>query len=187
MWRKKKLKPAKSAIENGSVVTTPLVVLAVFAIFGGFSFVWPNELSQVFAAELVSVHDSSGHLFVMTFGTLAWIFGLWGSWNFYSGTKDSDPLADRANVFFRLCQSRLFFDELYDFCLRRPLKTVAKVFEALELLLISGLMVRGVAGVTALCGLATGFVHRGGIRSYALWFLAGLVALLAYAGGWLEL
>ncbi|MBG29137.1 MAG: NADH-quinone oxidoreductase subunit L [Opitutae bacterium] len=179
-------KSAKSAVESESVVTIPLVVLAVFAIFGGFSFVWPNELSQVFSAELAFVHDSSGHLFVMTFGSLAWIFGLWGSWNFYSETKDSDPLAERANVFFRLCHSRLFFDEFYDFCFRRPLKTIAKVFEALELLFISGLMVRGVAGITALFGLATGFAHRGGIRSYALWFLGGLVALLAYAGGCLE-
>ena len=180
-------KAAEAAVENESVVIAPLVVLAVFATCGGFSFLWPHELNQVFAPELESVHDSSGHLFVMTFGTLAWIFGLWGSWNLYAGTKDTDPLEEKATVFFRLCESRLFFDELYDRCLRRPLRRIVQVLEAVELLFVSGLMVRGVAGIVALCGLATGSFHRGGIRSYALWFLAGLVALLVYASGWLEL
>ncbi len=179
-------KAAAAANENEAVVVAPLVVLALFATIGGFSFLWPHELGQVFIPELDSIHDSSGHLFVMTFGALAWIFGLWGSWNLYGRTKDSDPLEERAPGFFRLCQSRLFFDEVYDACVRRPLRLIANVLEALELLFVSGLMARGTAGIAALFGFAASAAHRGGVRPYALWFVAGLVALLAFAGGWLE-
>jgi len=179
-------KTAAEAQENEPVVIVPLLVLAFFATIGGFSFLWPHELSQAFVPELETVHDSSGHLFVMTFGTLAWVFGLSASWCFYGGSKDTDPLVEKAPDFFRLCESRLFFDEVYDSCIRRPLRRMAKVLEAMELLFVSGLMARGTAGIVALLGFAASTAHRGGVRAYALWFVAGLVALLVYAGGWLE-
>ncbi len=179
-------KAARQASEPGLTIIAPLVALALLAVLGGFVSLWPESLSSVFVQELEHVHESTGNRLVMTFGALAWILGLWGSWNLYARTGDEDPLMKKAPVFFRLCESKLFFDEVYDFCIRRPLRHVAKVFEALELLFISGLMVRGTAGIVALLGLATSAVHRGGLRVYALWFVVGLVVLLGYALAWWE-
>ena len=177
---------ATEAKESERVMVFPLVILALFATIGGFSALWPIQLGEVFFAELETVHASRGHLLVMTFGTFAWIFGLWGSWNLYRLTKQADPLSEKAPMFFRLCESRLFFDEIYDLCVRRSLRRIANVLQALELLFISGLMARGLAGVAALLGFAASAVHRGGVRTYALWFVTGLIAFLAYARGWLE-
>ncbi|MFP6855306.1 MAG: proton-conducting transporter membrane subunit, partial [Opitutales bacterium] len=177
---------ASTAKESEPVVVAPLLVLAVFAVIAGFSTLWPLQLGGVFFAELEAIHASRGNLLVMTFGTLAWIFGFWGSWNLYGRTQGSDPLLEKAPIFFRLCESRLFFDEAYDFCICRPFQRIARVLEALELLLVSGLMARGLAGFTALLGFGASAVHKGGVRAYALWFVTGLIVFLAYARGWLE-
>lgn len=180
-------KAAETAKENEPVIVYPLLVLALCATFGGFVALWPEQLGSVFHSELEATHDSRGHLFVMTFATLAWVLGLWGSWILYRRSKGIEPLEESYPGFLRLCESRLFFDEVYDCCVTRPVRRIARILEAMELLLISGLMVRGTAGIIALFGLAFAVVHRGGFRTYALCFVTGLIAFLAYAGGWLEL
>jgi len=179
-------KEAEHATECEPVVVIPLVILCIFAAIAGFSSLWPVQLGEIFFAELAAVHDSQGNLLVMTFGTLAWIFGFWGSWNLYRNVKDQDPLSEKAPTFFRLCESRLFFDEFYDWCIARPLRRIASIFEVMELLFISGLMARGLAGVTALLGFTASAVHRGGVRQYAIWFVGGLLFLIACARGWLN-
>ena len=49
---------------------------------------------------------------------------------------------------------------------------------------ISGLIIRGTAGVVGLLGLGARALHVGNVNAYAYWFLLGLVALWAFVTGW---
>ena len=49
---------------------------------------------------------------------------------------------------------------------------------------ISGLIVRGTAGMVGLLGLGARALHVGNVNAYAYWFLLGLVALWAFVTGW---
>jgi NADH-quinone oxidoreductase subunit L len=53
----------------------------------------------------------------------------------------------------------------------------------MELLFISGLMVRGSAGVAGLLALIGKAFYVGKIHSYSFWFVAGTIGFLAYAAG----
>ena len=84
------------------------------------------------------------HMWMVVLGTSAWIFGLIFSCSFYGKVGEGDPLSSRFPGFFELCRSKLFFDEIYDFYLKKVQNPLANFLEVMELLFISGLMVRGV-------------------------------------------
>ena len=56
-----------------------------------------------------------------------------------------------------------------------------RFLEVMELLFISGLMVRGSAGVAALFALLGKSFYSGKIHSYSFWFIIGTVGFLAYS------
>jgi NADH-quinone oxidoreductase subunit L len=103
--------------------------------------------------------------------------------NLYGRVDQVDPLSVKAPVFFSLCQSKLFFDQIYAFYVKMIQDPLTRFFEVLELLFISGLMVRGSAGVAGLFALLGKTFYNGKIHSYAFWFIAGTVAFIAYALG----
>ena len=55
----------------------------------------------------------------------------------------------------------------------------------LDLVGLSGLVVRGTAGLVGLAGLGTRALHTGRINAYVYWFLAGVVVLWLFAAGML--
>ena len=85
------------------------------------------------------------HMWMVVLGTFAWIFGLIFSRSFYGKVGEEDPMSSRYPSFFELCRSKLFFDEIYDFYLKKVQNPLANFFEVMELLFVSGLMVRGAA------------------------------------------
>ena len=60
---------------------------------------------------------------------------------------------------------------------------LANFLEVMELLFISGLMVRGSAGVSALFALLAKACYVGKIHAYSFWFVVGTIAFIAYAVG----
>jgi len=77
----------------------------------------------------------------------------------------------------------LFFDEIYQFYINRVQDPFARFLEVMELLFISGLMVRGSAGIAALLSLLAKACYIGKINAYAFWFLVGTIGFLGYAAG----
>ena len=125
-----------------------------------------------------------GHMWMVVLGTFAWVVGALGSRRLYGQVGNEDPLIEKAPALFQLCSSKLFFDEIYNFYVTSIQQRCARILEVLELLFISGLMVRGSAGVAGLFSLIGKSLYLGRIHGYAFWFLVGTVAFLAYAAGW---
>ena len=58
---------------------------------------------------------------------------------------------------------------------------IARFLEVMELLFVSGLMVRGSAGIAGLFALLARVCYVGKIHAYAFWFVLGTLGFLAYA------
>jgi NADH-quinone oxidoreductase subunit L len=58
--------------------------------------------------------------------------------------------------------------------------------EVLELLFISGLMVRGSAGMTALIAMLAKVCYIGKVHIYTLWFMLGTLGFILYSAGIFE-
>ena len=174
---------ASQAHENGALMTGPLVILAALAIFGGYHSLFPSAIVDSILPNIESVAAMPNHLWMVVLGTFAWIVGVIAAKNIYGRVEEVDPLSEKLPLFFEICKSKLFFDQIYGFYVNRIQDPVARFFEVLELLFISGLMVRGTAGAAGILALLARVCYVGKIHSYTFWFVAGTIGFLAYAVG----
>ena len=174
---------ASQAHENGALMTGPLVILAALAIFGGYHSLFPSAIVDSILPNIEIVAAMPNHLWMVVLGTFAWIVGVIAAKNIYGRVEDVDPLSEKLPLFFEICKSKLFFDQIYGFYVNRIQDPAARFFEVLELLFISGLMVRGTAGAAGILALLARVCYVGKIHSYTFWFVAGTIGFLLYAVG----
>ncbi len=174
---------SRNAHESGSLMTGPLILLSILSIVGGYHSIFPLAIVESILPDIEKVAEMPNHLWMIVLGTFAWVVGVITAKNLYGRVDQVDPLSVKAPVFFSLCQSKLFFDQIYAFYVKMIQDPLTRFFEVLELLFISGLMVRGSAGVAGLFALLGKTFYNGKIHSYAFWFIAGTVAFIAYALG----
>ena len=180
---KARSKYAEDAKENSFLMTGPLLVLAVFSVFGGYHSLYPDQLGAYLGPDLSAVSLLPHHMWMIVLGTSAWIIGLLVAKTLFSKVLQDDPLARRFPAFYELCRSKLFFDEIYQIYLSKIQDPLARFIEVMELLFISGLMVRGAAGVAALFSMLAKLCYVGKIHAYAFWFILGTLGFLFYAAG----
>jgi len=174
---------SSNAIESGPLMTGPLILLSILSIVGGYHSIFPLAIVESILPDIEKVAEMPNHLWMIVLGTFAWVVGVITAKNLYGRVDQVDPLSVKAPVFFSLCQSKLFFDQIYAFYVKMIQDPLTRFFEVLELLFISGLMVRGSAGVAGLFALLGKTFYNGKIHSYAFWFIAGTIAFIAYALG----
>lgn len=180
---------AKNAHESRWVITVPLVILAVCSVIGGYLALWPINLSGSIIPDFEKIHDiiehMGGGMMIIVLGTLAWILGLGISYLFYGVGAKEDKLERVAPKVFYLLKSKLWFDEIYNFYVLQIQQRIANLLSFLDTIIISGLIVRGSAGIVGLIGLGARRLHVGSVHVYVYWFLLGLLLFSAYALGWM--
>jgi len=174
--------------ESGPIMLLPLLVLGVLALVGGFYTYWPEILSQSFISEANEVYHGEefhhAHETLKVWGTVAWISGLIIAFAIYGlGTK-GDRVANKIPPLYALFRRRLFIDDVYDFYVAKIQQRFVDILGFLDLFLISGVMVRGSAGIAGLVGVFSRSLHVGSVHAYVYWFLLGIVLFWAFAMGW---
>ncbi len=177
---------SRAAKENSLYMTLPLILLAVLSVVGGLNILYPLNLGSYFAPDLSAVSFLPHHLWMVVLGTSAWIIGLVVARKMYARVDKEDPLSQSAPGFFEICQSKLFFDQIYSFYINKIQDPFCRFMEVMELLFISGLMVRGSAGVTALIAMLAKACYIGRVHAYALWFMLGTLGFIIYSFGIFE-
>ena len=175
-------KASATAHESTIFMTAPLIVLAFLSLVGGFVGIYPNQMVEFLKPDIARVADMPNHLWMNILGLVAWVGGLLAAWKIYGSlTSSDDPLAEKSPNLFHLSRSKLFFDEIYSVYVEKIQDPFFRFLEVMELLFISGLMVRGAAGVAALFALLGKSFYSGKIHSYSFWFIIGTVGFLAYS------
>jgi len=155
---------AGSALESPSVMTVPLLLLAVPSVIAGyFNAHAPNPL--VLAASLVVL-----------------VFGMLVANSLYSGAK-TDPLPARLGRLAKALHDRFWFDEAYQWLIDNVQENLAKLADAIDRWIIAGLLVRGTHGTTELAARVLRLAQTGNLQTYAFWFAAGMAALLIFTLG----
>ncbi len=174
---------SSKARESSILMTAPLLLLAALSVIGGYHELFPTALVGVLLPDLGRVATMPNHLWMVVLGTAAWIIGLLAARFFYGKGGAEEPLQDRYPAFYDLCRSKLFFDEIYGFYVSKIQDPLARFLEVMELLFISGLMVRGSAGLSGLLALVARTCYVGKIHAYSFWFILGTIGFVAYAVG----
>lgn len=181
-WGTPKSDSADHAHENGPVMWIPLVVLATLSVVGGFAAIYPESIKTVVSDFVLHPHGSD-HTLMVVISVIAGAGGLLTAFFIYGLGKDSDRLEKAAPPLVALFRSRFYFDEIYGYYVAKIQQRLAIFLSFLDLLFISGLMVRGTAGLVGLVGFIFRSSTSGNLQSYLYWFLGGVLLLAAYAYG----
>jgi NADH-quinone oxidoreductase subunit L len=173
---------SSEAKESTIFMTGPLLILGVLSVLGGFHALYPSHIVDFLLPDIARVADMPNHLWMNVLGLVAWLGGLVLARKIYGAQSgDKDPLAEKSPALFQLSNSKLFFDEIYSFYVKKIQDPFFRFLEVMELLFISGLLVRGSAGIAALFALLGKSFYSGKIHSYSFWFVSGTIGFLAYA------
>lgn len=175
---------ASTAHEVKAVMTVPLIVLSVFAVFVGLNGYWPFGLGSSIAADLDHLHHLSNykeiHKWVLILGSLAWVIGLGVSLLFYGCGSSDDRLESKFPKVFAFLKGRLWVDEMYQYYVNNLQKPVSDFLAFADEVILRGIIVRGGAGLVGIFGVGFRLLQVGKLNNYVLWFFVGLLLFWLY-------
>jgi NADH-quinone oxidoreductase subunit L len=183
--------------ESPPAMTIPLAVLGVLSTVGGFlglpRFLGARaNLFHRFLDGIVPALPGASEAAELSRGTeivliLASVGIALGGWavarRCYGGAEEvPERFTRRFPALVGLVRDKFRIDDLYEAVIYRPFKALSRGFwKILDVLLIDGLINAG-AFLVELAGDLLRFFTTGNVRNYALTFLLGIVALIAFLG-----
>ncbi|MEN9662150.1 MAG: NADH-quinone oxidoreductase subunit [Verrucomicrobiota bacterium] len=166
------------AQEGGLNMTLPLVLLAVLSVLAGYTSLYGHLFDGVWS---LIPHEEG--LLVPLIGDALMLVGLAAAWVLYKPAADDALALKSPGLFGALSALKGSFDTAYDYYVAKVQQRFAMLLNFLEQVILSGLIVRGSAGVAGLLGLGARASHVGNLHVYVYWFLAGVALLWAYVAG----
>lgn len=162
--------------ESPTVMTMPLVLLAVLSFVGGYFTLVPF-LAPVFGAH----HAAHVSALVKYLPTVAGLAGIGLAYQMYVRDPSiAERLAQQYAAVYHLLLNKYYVDELYDRLVVRPAVVASQwLWRVWDTLIIDG-TVNGTAQTVAANGLLLRLWQTGNVQVYALSFLLGAMAILGY-------
>jgi NADH-quinone oxidoreductase subunit L len=189
-WGEERLPPEAGhhAHESPPVMTVPLMVLAVGAVGAGLVF-GPTGWFGEFLGQTPGLGAAEEHLNVMvaTISGLAAIAGIVGAYAMYVRTPSlADRLVRGAQGLYQASLNKLYFDEIYDLFVIKPLTGAAVLCRVFDQYILDGL-VDLIGQLPRLLGRLFQPIQNGLVQFYALAMVLGmtvfLIALMRALGG----
>jgi NADH-quinone oxidoreductase subunit L len=177
--------------ESPPSMTVPLVVLAILSIVGGYvglpaGWAWGDRFAAFLAPVLGGEHGGHEHALALEYTLMAVSVavaaaGIAIAYLMYVARPElPERLRERAAGLHRLLLNKYFVDEIYDQSVVRPtLGFSSWLWRIFDAGVIDGL-VNGTAGALTASGRLWRRVQDGNVQHYALSFLVGVAAILAY-------
>ena len=165
---------SEHASEVGGLMLVPLLILAVLALISGYGFIADRLVPfNGFVSE--SFH--MGMPFYVSMGAL--VLGILLAAAFYAGSPASDKLS--GNAVSRALANRLYIDLFYDKVLVRGVQGVlTAIIDFMDQFIISGLIVGGLARLTAAIGSLLRRLQSGNMAAYTALFGIGLLLVIYF-------
>ncbi|MBL7685401.1 MAG: NADH-quinone oxidoreductase subunit L [Deltaproteobacteria bacterium] len=172
-------------------MTTPLILLALLAVFAGFLGVphalgghnliheWLNfdgGVSAEHGEELTHLEQSLAGI------SVAWAV-FWSALALYLYTRKTElmnRLALRLKSLHQLLFNKYYVDEIYECLFVKPLQWISQkvLWKGVDANVIDGLVVNGAGKASEFFGRLFGLLQTGVVNHYAFYFLLGLVGLI---------
>ena len=154
---------AEHAHESPTVMTVPLVLLAIPSVIAGFP-----PIEHIFFSNAEGAEPSIGAIVV---SLAVFVAGIGAGFVLYRG-KNSDPVS------VPLFANRFYIDQFYSVLVKWTQDALAGIAAFVDRWVIDGGLVRGLGGTTWGFGFALRFLQIGNLQAYAFLFGFGVVLLL---------
>ena len=179
-WGESRVDPhhAGHVHEQPSVVTVPLLVLAVLSIATGYLGI-PEFLQPAFPGSEGAGHHGTAATGIMLVATLAGVLGIAAAYVLYVKSPDlPERLMNQWHVLYRGSLNKWYVDEAYDKAFVNPTFTLAdRMWKKVDVAIIDN-AVNGVARGFAWWGWMARLIQTGETQNYALSMAMGAVIIL---------
>jgi NADH-quinone oxidoreductase subunit L len=179
-WGESRVDPhhADHVHEQSSVVTVPLLVLAVLSIATGYLGI-PEFLQPAFPGSEGAGHHGAAATGIMLAAALAGVLGIAAAYFLYVKSPDlSDRLMNQWHALYRGSLNKWYVDEAYDKAFVNPTFTLAeRMWKKVDVAIIDN-AVNGVARGFAWWGWMARLIQTGETQNYALSMAMGAVIIL---------
>ena len=171
--------------ESPSLITVPLIILAILSFFGGIISLpgnsWLNEyLAPLFSKAGHEAHTlGSTEYMLMAIATIGAVIGIGIAYKKY--LKDNTIPSEDAEItgLSKVLYNKYYVDEVYDAIFVKPINVLASFFrDAVETTLSA--LVFGLGKVTNEMALQGKKVHNGSVGLYLFVFVLGVIAIFTY-------
>ncbi|NLO22512.1 MAG: NADH-quinone oxidoreductase subunit L [Syntrophomonadaceae bacterium] len=171
----------KKAHENSAVMTVPLIILAIAAVFAGF-------------VNSPLMHHAFGHFInspagiqpepstaIMISSTLIALAGIILAWLIYQKKIIShEVLREKYSGIYQLLKNKYYVDEIYARLGDVLVFGAARAMFWFDIHVVNG-MVNGIAFLTGKSGDSLKYTEDGQVQSYAMYMMAGVLILVVLA------
>ena len=169
--------------ESPSLMTIPMILLAVGSIASGFLFTQGDRLVNFLSPVLNHEHEHEGHLLdpivVSGLALAAVAIGVSIAIAKYGRSKEIPEVAPtEVSIWTKVARRDLLQDDLNEALFMRPGQELTKALAVVDEKVIDG-AVRGVGSLTLDVASGVRRTQTGFVRSYALWIIVGTLAILA--------
>ena len=179
-WGESRVDPhhAGHVHEQPSVVTVPLLVLAVLSIATGYLGI-PEFLQPAFPSSEGAGHHGAAATGIMLVATLAGVLGIAAAYILYVKSPDlPERLMNQWHALYRGSFNKWYVDEAYDKAFVNPTFTLAdRMWKKVDVAIIDN-AVNGVARGFAWWGWMARLIQTGETQNYALSMAMGAVIIL---------
>jgi NADH-quinone oxidoreductase subunit L len=175
--------------ESPAIMTLPLIILALLSLGGGWiglpaGFLWGDQIGELLRPVLGQIKGAAASetLVLSTIATAAALLGLVLAFVFYVAAPSLPArVAAWSGAIYRMLREKYYVDELYDLVITRPLFFLSTVAfgRVVDSYAIDGL-VNGAGAAARDSGDVIRRVETGNVQHYALTYLCGALAVLAY-------
>lgn len=169
------------AHESPAVMTVPLIILAVLAVFAGF--VGSPLMNYAFVHYITypgAVHHTPSMAIMLISSALA-VSGIFLAWAVYQKRwLDYEELKIKMGGIYLLLYNKYYIDEFYAWLIKHFIDGTARLMEWFDLKVVNG-AVNGLAWLTGYLGLNLRYTEDGQVQTYAIYIYAGMVVLIISA------
>lgn len=176
---------AEHASESQSVVTIPLMILAVLSVLGGaLNLPGVHTLDHWLAHTLGEGEPAEFIWLVAGLSLVLALLGLGAAWLIYTRrqqkAESDDPLKKPLGALYTALERKWWVDELYQALILNPYKSFAQFMADPVDLGVIDRIGGGLAAGTRTLAEGLRKLENGYVRSYALWMLVGLLAIMIF-------
>jgi NADH-quinone oxidoreductase subunit L len=175
--------------ESPPVMTTPLLILAILSVIGGWIGLpiieggnrFKEFLSPVIPLEEGAHHATGFEISMMLISMGIAVIGIIIAYNFYLKNKHiPDQLSERFKGLYTLIYNKYYVDELYNALFVQPIKAGSNLlWLSFDDRVIDG-MVNGAGSIIRSFSGTLRRIQSGYLQNYALFILLGVVAIIFY-------
>ena len=178
---------ARSASESKAIITVPLIILAILSVIGGILNLPGMHWLQTWLEYSIQPLEAEGFVGWVALASVGLsVLGLLLAWLVYGKRQmrltDPDPLETEAGFLFRGLSRKWWLEDLYDYLIVKPYgkdpfaSFTGWMAGAMDLKFIDNIS-HALAWLARQLGRLFGMLENGYVRSYALYFLGGVVVI----------